>query len=276
MLIARAVYQNANYHAQVVYDESGRADVEIKIYEATTSMKGIRVQEYQMVFEATGNHLQSLDTIEIHNETDPMKTFMNPEGNFRFSKAPGILSLPQMRITAAGSSLPVVQSPLESPDGRSYYSLYPLRPGETTIDIFQIMPYENRNYDYVKKFYCPVPSIEIGVIPMDMELSGAGLAKIRTDPQKNVAVYRSGPVDAGTEVKWTFSGGTPVEERAPSVSEAESNIRSLPNAVQRSALVVGPLLLMGFVLVLWYAFHRTGEEIPGSSGARKPRLKGGR
>ncbi|MBN2317686.1 MAG: carboxypeptidase regulatory-like domain-containing protein [Acidobacteria bacterium] len=271
MLIVRAVYKEANYHTQIIFDDSGRANVEIKVFEATTSMKDIRVEEYQMVFQATGNHLQSLDTAVINNETKPTRTFMDPEGNFRFSKAPEIMSLPQIRISAPGSSMPVVQSVLESPDGQSYYSLYPLRPGRTTVDVFQILPYENRNYTYVKKFYFTVPSIEIGVIPMDMELSGTGLVKIRTDPGKNIAVYRSGPVDAGTEVEWIFSGGTPVSEQEATPA-SESRIRSVPNAVGRNTLVIGPLILVGFILVLWYAFNRTGDEVPTAAGSQKRQI----
>ena len=270
-LIVRAVYKDANYHTQVVFDDSGRADIEIKVFEATTSMKDIRVEEYQMVFLATENHLQSLDTVTFNNETAPSKTFMDPEGNFRFSKAPGILSFPQMRVAAPGSSMPVVQSALESPDGQSYYSLYPLRPGRTSIDVYQILPYENLNYAYIKKFYYPVPSIEIGVIPMDMELSGTGLTKIRTDPGENIAFYRSGPVDAGMEVEWIFSGGTPVSEQETAPA-SEAGIRSVPNAVGRNALVVGPLILMGFVLVLWYAFNRSRDTVSAATGSTKRQI----
>ncbi|MBN2243949.1 MAG: hypothetical protein JW793_14780 [Acidobacteria bacterium] len=270
MLMVRAVYQGANYHTQAVFGDSGRANVEILVYEATNSVNGIRVEEYEMVFQAVGAHLQSLDTVLVHNATQPAKTFMDPEGNFRFSKAPALLSLPQIRITAPGASMPVVQSVLESPDGQSYYTLYPLRPGKTAIDIFQILPYENRDYTYVKKFYNPVPPIEIGVIPMDMELSGTGLTKIREDPDRNIAVYRSGPLDAGTEVQWVFSGGTPVLEQQGAAPD--SAIRSLPNAVGRNALVIGPLLLIGFILVFWHAVHRTGDGLPGGAGALKKRM----
>ena len=271
MLIVRAVYKDANYHTQVVFDGSGHANAEIKVFEATTSMDGIGAEEYQMVFQATGNHLQSLDTVTISNATKPEKTFMDPEGNFRFSKAPEILSLPQIRITAPGASMPVVQSVLESPDAQSYYSLYPLRPGRTTIEVFQELPYENRSYTYVKTFYYQVPSIEIGVIPMDMELSGEGLTKIRTDSGKNIAVYRTGPVDAGTKVEWTFSGGTPVpdQEAAPA---SESGIRSVPNAVGRNAPVIGSLILLGFILVLWYAFNRGGDTVPVAAGSQKRQM----
>ena len=156
--------------------------------------------------------------------------------------------------------MPVMQSVLESPDGQSYYSLYPLRPGKTSVEVFQIVPYENRKYTYVKRFYYPVPSIQIAVIPMDMELLGRGLTKVQTEPEKNLAVYRSGPVEAGTEVQWIFSGGTPVTSQDTSAPAPGSAIRPAPNAVARNAMVVGPLLLMGFILVLWYAHNRTGDD----------------
>jgi hypothetical protein len=273
MLMLRAVYQDTNYNKQFSFDDSGHASVELDIFEATTSMMNIRVQEFQMVFQATGNHLQSLDTVVIVNETDPPRTFMNPEGNFRFSKAPAIEEFPQIRITAPGSSMPVSQSALESPDGQTYYSLYPLRPGRTTVEVFQLLPYENRSYTYIKKFFSPVSSIEIAVIPMDMELSGTGLSKIRTDPENNIAVYRSDPVEAGTGVEWIFSGGTPVAQQESSSAAAGSGIQSIPNDIGRNTGVIGSLLLMGFILVLWYAFNRTGSDTSGSAGTSKRQLK---
>lgn len=258
MLMLRAIYKGANYNKQVGFNDSGHAHMELEVYEATTSMKDIQVEEYQMVFQAIGNHLQSLDTVVFNNETDPAVTFMNPEGNYRFSKAPAIEMLPQIRIKAPGSSMPVVQSVLESPDGQSYYSLYPFRPGKTTVDVFQVLPYENLEYTYVKKFYHPVPSIEIGVIPMDMELSGPDLTRVQTDPDRNIAVYRSGPIAAGSEFEWIFTGGTPVVEEAVSPAASGSRIQSLPNMIGRNAAVIASLLLLGLVLVLWYALNRSG------------------
>jgi hypothetical protein len=273
MLMLRAVYEDANYNKQIGFDDSGHASFELEVFEAATSMNGVRVEEFQMVFHATGSYIESLDTVAFNNETKPPRTFMNPEGNFRFSKAPAIDVLPQMRITAPGSSMPVVQSALESPDGKSYYSLYPFRPGRTTVEVFQLLPYENRNYAYVKKFYYKVPSIEIGVIPMNMELSGTGLSKVRTEPEGNIAVYRSASIEAGTEVEWIFSGGAPVAEREVASSAAESNVRSAPNYIVGNAHIIGPLLLVGFVVVFWYAFSRVGSNFPKTTDARKRQLK---
>jgi hypothetical protein len=273
MLMLRAVYQDTNYNKQFSFDDSGHASVELDVFEATTSMKNIRVEEFRIVFQATGNHLQSFDTLVFNNETDPPRTFMNPEGNFQFSKAPAIEEFPQIQITAPGSSMAITQSALESPDGQTYYSLYPLRPGKTTVEVFQLLPYENRSYSYTKKFFYPVPSIQIAVIPMDMELSGTGLSKIRTDPENNIAIYQNAPVEAGTEVEWIFSGGTPVAEQESSSATAGSSIQSVPNDIGRKAGVIGSLMLMGFILVLWYAFNRTGSDSPASAGSSKRQLK---
>jgi hypothetical protein len=254
-LMIRADYKGANYHSQITFDDAGKAAVEIDVYEPTTSMKGIQVQGIQMVFQAEGDQLKSLETITFNNKTLPPRTFTSPEGNFRISKAPGIIEPPEIRVTAPGSSMPLVQSALESADGQSYYSLYPLRPGITTFEVQQLLPYASRSYTYVKKFYQDAGPIDIGVIPQDMVLSGKGLSKIQTDTQRNFAVYLSEPIKAGSEVVWTFTGGTPVSAPVSSESPGDSTITTVPNAVERNSLIIGPLLLMGFILVLWYAFN---------------------
>jgi hypothetical protein len=254
-LMIRANYKGANYHSLVNFDDSGRAVVDIEVFEPTTSMKDIKVAGVQIAFQAVGDQLRSMETVTINNNTNPPMTFINPEGAFRVSKPTGILEPPQIRVTAPGSSMPLVQTALESPDGQSYYSLYPLRPGTTVFEVQQLLPYANRSYRYVKKFYLDMGPIDIGVLPQDMALSGKDIAKIQTDSVNNIAVYVSPAVKAGSEVTWLFSGGTPVSEGASSETAGDSVVTEMPNFVGRNVTIIGPLLLLGFVLVLWYAFN---------------------
>lgn len=273
MLMLRAVYKDANYNQQFSFDSAGKANVEMDVYQATTSMKDIRVEESQMVFQATGSQIQFLETVILDNATNPPRTFMDPSGNFRFSKPPEIAVLPQVQITAPGSSMPVMQAPLESPDGKSYYSLYPLRPGKTTFNVFQLLPYGNKQYTFTKKFYYRIPSLDIAVVPMDMKVSGMGLTAVRTDAEKNLAVYRSESIEPGTEVEWVFSGGTPVAERESSSASPQSEITSAPDAIARNAGLIVPVLLLGFILVLWYAMNRKEGGKPDTAGSRRRKLK---
>jgi hypothetical protein len=260
-LMIRANYKGANYHMQLHFNEAGMAKADIEIYEPTSSMLGIGVDGIQMVFQAAGGQLISVETISFDNKTNPPKTYVNPEGSLRVSKAAGIIEMPKIRVTAPGSSMPLVQSALESPDGQSYYSQYPLRPGVTSFEVQQVLPYQNRNYAFTKKFFQDVSSIKIGLVPKDMKISGQGLSKLQTETDKNFSVYESQPVKAGSEVTWKFSGGTVVEEpQQASNAEAEANIVAMPDAVGRNALIIGPLLLAGFILVLWYAFNFSGKS----------------
>lgn len=272
MLLVRAVYGGAPYQQHVRFDASGHARAELEVFEATRSAEGIRLEEMQMVFQAAGGHLELLETGVFSNETRPPRTFADPSGTVRFSKAPGIEQVPQIRVTAPGAAVPVVGSVLESPDGRSYYSLYPLRPGRTTVDVFQKLPYPDRKYAYARTFFHPVPSIEIGVIPMDVELAGTGLVRVHEDPGKNIAVYRIGPVAAGTEVQWVFSGGGQ-DAAGGGGAEQEAGgtrIRAVPNAVSGYAGVIAPLLLLGFLIVLWYASNRLPDDgAPGPGGGTR-------
>ncbi len=271
-LMIRAVYKDVNYHSQFSMDASGKASVEVEVYEPTTSMTGIQVENLQMAFQIAGDRLDSIETITFNNKTRPPRTMMNPEGNFHFAKASGITELPQLRVTAPGSSMPVMQSPLESPDGQSYYSLYPLKPGITRFEVRQVLPYADRKYVFKSKMYQDVDSIDIGISPMDMALAGEGLSKVSVNSQQNFAVYRSGPVKAGSEITWTLSGGTAVS--APEASQAEgSRVEEMPDAIGRNALVIGPLLLAGFILVLWYAFSRMQLASDKSANPRMRELK---
>ena len=271
MLMVRTNYKAATYRARVNFDTEGKARVTIDVYEPTSSMDGITVEGLQMAFQLSGPQLRSLESYSIANGTKPPRTFTGEQGSLRFSKAPGILQVPAISVTAPGSSMPLKESPLESQDGTAYYLLYPLRPGTTTFQVEQSLPYENRAYTYRKTFYQDIGSFRVGVIPADMTLQGEGLVRVQTDKQSNFAVYQGGPVKAGTGIIWTFSGGTPVVESRPAESSvSQPRIRPMPNMVGQYALVLGPLLLMAFVGVLWYAFSLIPEE---SASNRDPRLK---
>lgn len=272
MMMVRANYRDASYHAAAALKD-GKASVEIKVYEPTSSMKDIAVVGVWMAFQLSGDGLKSIETITISNQTKPPRTFVDPGGTFRFSKAPGILELPQIGVTGPGSAMPVRQSAVESADGKSYYSLYPVRPGTTTFEVQQLLPYANRTYAYRKTFYQDTPSINIGIIPQDVTLSGAGIAKIQTDAEKNFSVYATPPIKAGDELTWRFSGGTPVVESTEE-EDAGAQIEPRPTVIGRNALIIGPLLLLGFIAALWFAFIRSqaaggGEQAPRRERATK-------
>jgi hypothetical protein len=274
----RAVYKDVNYHSQISMDASGKANVEIEVFEPTTSMEGIKVESAGMAFQMVGDRLQSLETITFRNLTKPPRTLMNPEGNFRFPKPAGITELPKMRVTAPGSQMPVVQSALESPDGQSYYSLYPLKPGVTMFEVQQVLPYAGRNYTYAGKVYQDIASMEIGVSPADVTLTGQGLAKVSVDKQQNFAIYRNEPMKAGAEISWTISGGTPsanggASEGSASESGEGSKIEAVPEIIGQKALIIGPLLLMGMILILWYAFAQTQKGPQKAANSRARELK---
>jgi hypothetical protein len=269
-MMIQASYRDVNYHGQVRFDASGKAEVEISVYETTSSMAGIRLDSARYAFQRSGDGLRGMELYSFNNMTSPPKSYTNTQGNFRFDKAPGITEPPKMNVTGPGSAMPLIESPLESSDGQYYYSVYPLRPGITTFEIDQQLPYTGGSYTFRQKFYYDVDSYEVGVIPQDMTVTGTGLVKLQTDPKRNFSVYQGGPVKAGTEVVWTFAGGTPVVEPSPAESQGETRVQHVPGIIARNALILGPLVLIGFVVVLWYAVNRIPEE---SAQVRDSRIK---
>ena len=275
-IMIRANYQSASYLERVAFNDLGNASVEMKVYETTKSMNDIHVQAEQIAIQSIGDRLQTVETISFDNRTNPPRTFMNEEGNYRFSKPPDILEVPEVKITAPGSSMPLTQTPLESPDGQSYYSIYPLRPGITTFEVLQILPYQDKSRTFRKRFFYDIDSLDIGVIPYDLNLSGEGFNKIQVDVQKNFSIYRGGQVKAGGEVVFTLSGGTMLPDTQTSDETADSDqtiVRSYPSAIVLNATIIIPLLLMGFVLVLWYAVNYAQPGIQQNRGSNAKELK---
>jgi hypothetical protein len=271
-LMLRAVYRGANYHGMLIFDGSGKARLDLDVYETTASMKDIRVETANMAFQLEGDHLHSVETFVVVNSSSPPSVYLNPEGNFRVSKAPGILEPPGIRITAPGSEMPLTQSALESADGESYYSIYPLRPGGTIFEVHQTLPYTGSKYVYEKKFFQDVPEFSVGVIPLDMRLSGGSLKKTEDYAAENFSVYASGAVKAGDTVEWTFTGGTPVAGMEDEHGLGETTIEIRDGIVGRNAFAIGSAILAVFVLTLWFAlsFGRTARRpVPESRTSRE-------
>ena len=191
-LMLRAIYKGANYHGMLRFGADGKALLDLDVYEPTTSTKDIRVETATMAFQLEGDRLYAVETYVLVNNTNPPRVYLNPEGNFRVSKAPGILEPPRIMITSPGSEMPLTQSALESADGESYYSLQPLRPGGTIFEVHQALPYTDRKYVYEKKFFQDIPEFSVGVIPLDMKLSGGGIKKVEDHTAENFAVYAAG------------------------------------------------------------------------------------
>jgi hypothetical protein len=272
-LMIRVNYKSAPYHGELRFDKNGHAAVTLSVFEPTTSMKDIHVRRPQIGFRQAGDRLQLIEKISFQNQTHPPRTFVGSSGSFRFSRAAGILEPPRLAIAAPGATMPIVQAPLESPDRQSYYSLYPLRPGVTTFEVQQLLPYASRSYTYRRKFYHDTGLFKVGVMPLDLTLSGAGLAKTESDERQNFAVFSGSGVRAGTEVVWTVSGGAPPPKTEASKIAATSPGRVLPqpNAVSRNAFAIGPLLLMAFVIALWHASSRMPQDVRGELRELKTR-----
>jgi hypothetical protein len=269
-LMIRADYKDVSYLGHLNFDASGKASLEIPVYEPASSSKDIRLESVHLGFQLSGDSLRSMELYSFENKSSPPRTYMSMEGTFRFAKAPDLAEPPKLSVTGPGATMPVTQSPLESADGRSYYSLYALRPGTTTFEVEQSLPYAARAYSLKKKFYYDVASYEIGVIPRDLSLSGNGLTRVQVDPQRNFTVYRGGPVKAGAELVWEFSGGTQAAEPAQTPG---GGVQSVPDAMAQNALALGSLLLLGFIAVLWYAINRLPQSQAGAPDARLKELR---
>jgi len=272
-LMLRAIYKGVNYHGMLRFDADGKARLELEVYESTTSMKDIRVESaniaVQLEGDVDGNHLHAVETFVVVNSAKPPRVYVNPEGSFRVSKAPGILEPPRVMITAPGSEMPLAQAALESADGESYYSLYPLRPGGTIFEFHQTLPYTDSKYVYEKKFFHDIPEFPVGVIPLDMTLSGGSLKKTEEHAAENFAVYTAAAAAAGDTAAWTFTGGTPFTAMEHEHEWDETTIIAMDGFVGRNALLIGSTILAIFLITLWFTSNRLSRG--SEPEARTPR-----
>ena len=67
--------------------------------------------------------------------------------------------------------------------------------------------------------------------------------------------------------------GTPVAEPESGRAADNAKIEPMFNVIGRNAPVIGPLLLMGMIVVLWFAFNRMQKEQQKTGSRRNRELR---
>ena len=133
--LIRAVHQGVTYH-QIA--PPGTNSVEVKVYDVAKSVEGIQVTADVMRFQADNTSLQGIRLFAVNNASSPAKTQMN-DHNFEFYLPAGA-KIEQAQAKAPNGQ-PIAADVAPQAEKNRYAVVFPLRPGETQIQIEYTIPY---------------------------------------------------------------------------------------------------------------------------------------
>ena len=136
--LVRVVHQGVTYHRMA---PPGTTSVEVQVYDVAKKVENVTVTADVMRFQAQGNELQGVRLFAIDNKSNPSRTQMNDKG-FEFYLPDGATVDSGEAQTAGGQ--PLNLAPVPQDEKNRYAFIFPMRPGETTMQVTFRVPYSGQ------------------------------------------------------------------------------------------------------------------------------------
>lgn len=199
-MLIRAIYKNVMFHTPLT---PGTSNLDVTVYEPTTSASAIQVPLRLLVFQPNGDKLMVGEEYSIQNNSSPPAAYFKQDGNFEFTIPQGA-DLDQ--VSAFGpSGMPVRQGTIDKGKGR-YAISYAFQPGQNGVRISYVLPYtgnqsqfrENSTYDAQRMLL---------VAPPTMQVASAGFNAAGQEQGYNV--FSKDSMKPGAAFDVTVSGTAP-------------------------------------------------------------------
>jgi hypothetical protein len=180
--LIQATYQGVTYN-QILTPNMPSSGVEVKVYETTKSAETAKAAEHLILIEPTAEQIKISETFVFMNEST--MTFNDPaRGSARFFMPPGSAEGARVVITAPGG-MPITRPAEKTSDPNIYKVDYPLKPGETRIDVTYTAPAAQK---FAGKIAAADASTHI-VTPTAVTLTGTGIEPAGREPQTQANIY---------------------------------------------------------------------------------------
>jgi hypothetical protein len=278
---ARAPYLVQVLHDGVTYNQMlqpGQAaqPVTVEVYNASAKAPDAKITQHMILFEPSGQQITVSESVIFSNTGNV--TFQDPEGTLRIQVPEGVTPPVQARI-AGPQGMPITRQAEAAKEKNVYAVKYPIRPGETRIDLIYTLPASGDSPKVASKILHSGGPVRL-VAPKGVTIEGEKLTSIGTDPQTQATVYELGTRQyavslAGTGSLQMASSGAPQQGEAAAAPAEEDPSGGIdiakPRIHGRWPWVVGltfGMLAIGFAM-LYKSGTPAGAATP-SNSAGKP------
>ncbi len=136
VFLLAAQYRGVEYYQPV---HPGAQQLRLEVFQTTSDTRQLRVHELATVLQPEKGQLAVVDEYMVNNRLSPPRTWYRPGGIFRFLIPRGIKADGAQVIGPDGMTVPRDILPTRQP---GIYTLkYPLRPGQTRVQVSYRLPY---------------------------------------------------------------------------------------------------------------------------------------
>ncbi len=244
--LLQATFQGNTYN-QIFTPGTPTSGVQVKVFESTNDPIVANPAEHLILLEPGDTEIKVSETFVFNNQT--VRTFSDPvKGSVQIYLPPAAGGKAQAIITAPGG-MPIPRVPQKSARANFYKIDYPIKPGETRMDVNYSVPAGT-------KFAGKVVNGPAGthiVTPFSVTLEGSGIISQGQEPQTQAHIYNI----TGTDYDVTIEGTGALRNTTASASDtggaAEDN--GQPKIEVAPARVYSKL---GWVLGLAFAMLALG------------------
>lgn len=241
----RAELDGINY-TEILRADDALDNVTITVYSASAEDIAPPANRV-LILEPGGAEMVVRESFQFFNESNPPVTYSTEDGTLRFFLPDAAKGVVQVSGTGP-AGMPLRSTALPAGEEGLYKVDFPLKPGESRIDLSYLVPYADGDQFMLRSTY---PDVATRVAaPEGVEIAGEGLELFGREPSTNAAIYS---VQDSNAVTLTVGGqGALRRESEPSPSSTEITIQPAPIAQELvwigglTALILG----LGFVHLL--------------------------
>ena len=175
--LVRVVHQGVTYHRMA---PPGTTSTDIQVFDVAKRVDGVTVTADVMRIQAENNQLEVIRLFAVNNQSSPPRTQMN-DHNFEFYLPEGAQVDEAMAMTAGGQ--PVKSAPVPQSEKNRYAFVFPLRPGDTQLQIAYHFLYSGEATLDPKSLY-PLEHFVV-MLPKSMKFSASPGSPFETKPYPN-------------------------------------------------------------------------------------------
>jgi hypothetical protein len=247
--LLQVMHQSVTYNTMLP-PGSPSTGIELKVYNASANAPDAKVTQHMMLVESNGSEVAISETIIFENTGKV--TFNRPTGTLPIYVPPSV-NTPIRVMVQAPQGMPIQRSAEKSDEPNTYVVKYPIRPGETRIDLSYSMPAASKFAGRILHGGGPVRVLA----PVGVKLEGPDLVELGNEPRTQAMVYELRGTNLAFAVQGTgtlrdsvSSGGGGAaageEDNSPGIDQVKPRIYKRVEAVLALSLL---MLAIGFVLL---------------------------
>ncbi len=234
-------------------------DVALDVYNASKKPGGATVSQHIVIFEPSGSEMGVSESFLWKN--DGKTTFNDSDDGTLHFYAPAEAKGLQVNCTAPQGQ-PIRRKPEPVGKPGDYKLDFPIKPGETVIDITYKLPYTPPAAFTGKALYKGGPTSLIA--PDGVTIKGEGLESKGQEPRSKATVYQTTAPVYKLEIEGAGALRNPESEQQPSGPDIQFVLPKLYTKLTWILSLAFSILALGFVLL-----YRAGRPAVKASGKKK-------